>query len=560
MRKQSLSQPWALDIALIIFIVGLLYFILLGTRPLFVPDEGRYAEIAREMANSGNYITPYLNGIKYFEKPALFYWLAAIAIKIGGLNLWSLRFVNACLALLGCLATYFTAYQLYDRKTAQLSAFILATTMLYFVMGHMINLDLTVSVFLAISLFAFIIGFSRQRSHTQISSLSHQFYFILAAFASALAVLTKGLIGIVFPSMIIFFWLLFTHEWRMLKTINYFALISIFLSVAAPWHMLVGHRNPEFYYFYFIEQHFLRYATDSIGHYQPIWFFIPALIFGLFPWIVFLPQSICKRFTSKTDLFLLIWAISIFVFFSFSRSKLIPYILPVFPPLTILIARYLNNPSVLGMKIGVNLLLILTILISAFLIIFIRQTPLPDTKVASIYISIGSVILLFGTTSAYILTYIKKISSAIKVIILTSGLFLLITLAALPAIDTRTILPLAQTLQPILTPHDEVITFNQYYQDLPFYLNRQVRILNWRNELSFGMLHQQNAHEWLIDDQAFWTAWNSHQRVFVIIANEELSKLQKQFPAASIYVLTKTINNTLISNVKVFPYNELPPA
>lgn len=547
MRKQS--QPWASDIAFIIFIVGLLYFILLGTRPLFVPDEGRYAEIAREMSISGDYITPYLNGIKYFEKPALFYWLAAIAIKIGGLNLWSLRFVNACLAILGCLATYLTAYQLYDRKTALLAAFILATTMLYFVMGHMINLDLTVTVFLAISLFAFIIGYHRQQSNKFISSTRYKFYFIFAAAGSALAVLTKGLIGIVFPAMIIFIWLLLTHEWRMLKKINYLAFISIFLLVAVPWHMIVGHHNPEFYYFYFIEQHFLRYATNSVGHYQPIWFFIPALIFGLFPWIVFLPQSLCKRFVLKTDAFLLVWAISIFVFFSFSQSKLIPYILPIFPPLAILIARYLNKPSPLGMKIGVNLLLVMTILISAFLFIFIRQTPLPDPKIAIIYINIGSAILLLGATTAYILTYIKQISSAIKVIIFMSSLFLLITLAALPAIDTRTILPLAQKLQPILKPQDEVITFNQYYQDLPFYLRRQVRILNWRNELSFGMLHQENAREWLIDDNVFWKIWNSHKRVFVIIANEELSELQKHTPQATIYILGKTINNALISNL-----------
>ena len=151
-------STWWIDTLFLLFFLGTLYFILLGTRPLFVPDEGRYAEIAREMVTTGDYLTPYLNGIKYFEKPILFYWLESLAIKTMGLNLWSLRSVNAFLGILGCLLTYITGRQLYNRTTGLLAALILGTSMLYFIMAHMISLDLTVTVFLSTCLYAFILG------------------------------------------------------------------------------------------------------------------------------------------------------------------------------------------------------------------------------------------------------------------------------------------------------------------------------------------------------------------------------------------------------------------
>lgn len=538
---QKELRPFLIDITLLSLLIGLLYFILLGVHPLFVPDEGRYAEIAREMADNNNYITPYLNGIKYFEKPPLFYWMSTLALKIGGINLWSLRTVNGILALLGCLATYFAALKLYDnRKTALWSAAILATSTLYFVMGHMISLDLPVSVFLAFSLYAFIIGYHQQQP----------VYFVIASAAAALAVLTKGLIGIVFPGLIISMWILLVNEWKILKEINYVAVISVFLVIAVPWHILVGFYNPEFYYFYFIKQHILRYATESIGHYQPIWFFIPVLFFGFFPWVIFLPQALSKKFNNKADIFLLVWIVSIFLFFSFSKSKLIPYILPIFPPLAILIARYFQNASSFSIKISINLLLMIATIISVLLIIFAMHTPLPNPKLALIFLGASAAILILGFAISYVLVYKNRIIAAINCMVIISGLFILSILGSLPAIDTRTILPLAQQLQVMLKEEDEIVSFNQYYQDLPFYLQRKVRILNWRNELRFGMLHQSNATTWLINDATFWQLWFSDKRVFVILAKDELTQLEKLYPQLSFHVIASTLKNVLMSNTE----------
>lgn len=554
------SDSWWIDIFFLTLVIGSLFFILLGNRPLFVPDEGRYADIAREMVASGDYITPYLNGIKYFEKPILFYWLSAAAIKVAGLNIWALRCVNALIGLIGCLLTYFTGRKLYGRNTGLLAALILGTSTLYFVMAHMISLDLPVTVLLAGSLYAFLLG-SRE-----MPGLPRRLYFWGAATAAAFAVLTKGLIGIVFPALIIGTWITIMGEWRLLKRMYLPSCMLIFLLIAAPWHLLVGHRNPEFFYFYFIEQHFLRYATMDVGHYQPIWFFIPHLLIGFFPWIVFLPQTIAtllqksfkQRGEYKTEIFFLLWAVLIFTFFSFSKSKLIPYILPVFPPLAMLTAHYLQagyakqrthcTAACLGIKTGYLFLILLAATIAGAFYWFINHTSLPDPNAARTYIYLAAFILVMGSVIACFYAF-RNLSKALALTIVSTWLFLLLILASLPYVDTRTILPLATIIKPVLQPQDVVVTYNQYYQDLPFYLERRISILNWRNELTFGMRHQ-DTHEWMIDDTAFWRDWHSDKRVFAIASKEEYLHLQQKYPQETFYLLGRTINNVLISNRK----------
>ncbi|MBV9576055.1 MAG: phospholipid carrier-dependent glycosyltransferase, partial [Gammaproteobacteria bacterium] len=506
------------DILFLLFFLGTLFFILLGTKPLFVPDEGRYAEIAREMAASGNFITPHLNGIKYFEKPVLFYWLAVAAIKIGGLNLWSLRSINALLGLLGCLMTYWCGCRLYNRTTGLLAALILGTSVLYFVMIHMISLDIPVTVFLTASLYCFLLSCQGPPKLTQ------RYFMWTAAIAAGLAVLSKGLIGIVFPILIISTWLTLTHQWQRIKSFFLPSSIFIFLLITLPWHTLVSLSNPEFFHFYFIEQHFLRYTTTEIGHYQPVWFFLPILIIGLFPWIFFLPQAILlslRQICNKprayhADIFFLLWAFLIFIFFSFSKSKLIPYILPVFPPLAILIARYLQQmialkTFTLGIKIACSGLLITAIMTTFAIPYYLSSTVLPHPQLAALYLYLALLFFFIGSLLACFYAF-HNTAKFLTMIFASTCLSLMMILAAIPAIDTRTIRPLAIPLKSLMKPQDEIITYNQYFQDLPFYLERRVSILNWRNELSYGMQYQ-NTHAWMIDDDTFWQRFHSKQRV-----------------------------------------------
>lgn len=548
----SSASTWFTDIIFLSLLIGLFFWLGLGARPLFVPDEGRYAEIAREMIVRHDYVTPYLNGIKYFEKPPFFYWMEVAAIKIGGLNLWSIRSVNAFLALFGCVITYTTARSIYNRSTGLVAAFILATSCLYFVMTHMVSLDLPVTVFLSATLYAFILG----TRHRQLK-IAHR-YFILAAAMAAIAVLTKGLIGIVFPGMIATVWLVTNNQWRVLKRIPFISCIIVFLIIAAPWHYLVGQRNPEFFYFYFVEQHILRYTNMEIGHYQPAWFFIPTLIVGFFPWIVFLPQAIIKQWpgvwksktTTSADVFFMLWAAIVFVFFSFSKSKLIPYILPVFPPIAILTAHYLtmamkHKPSP-GVKAGLCVLVIFATYIGYMFIKFSHSEGLPNPAEAYYWLSKAAAILIIGSVIATYYAW-RNTCHAVIALVITSLLFLATLFTAIPAIDTRTILPLATTLKPLLKPNDIVVTYDQYYQDLPFYLERTVSVLNWRNELTFGMEHQDN-HDWLINDATLLQQWQSKRRVFIVMSLTEYEGFKHDKRIHNIHVIDKTTKNILISN------------
>lgn len=552
MWAKNTNQNWWSDIILLTLLLGLFYFFLLGSRPLFVPDEGRYAEIAREMVTSGNFITPYLNDIKYFEKPVLFYWLTAAAIKAFGVNIWAVRIPSALLGLFGCLFTYITIRKLYDRVSGLLAAFILSTSALYFVMSHMVSLDLPVTIFISSTLYAFLLGVQEPKG------TSRRLWLWCAAVFAGLAVLTKGLIGIVFPGMIIVSWIALTGQWALLGQLYLPSCILIFFLVAAPWHLLVGHRNPEFFYFYFIEQQFLRYTQKDIGHYQPVWFFIPAFIAGFFPWIVFLPQTIANAIKNKLgsnnpkkylELFFLLWFGLIFLFFSFSKSKLIPYILPTFPPVAILTARYFvsswENHKRLGIGLGLLALLLLIGGLGYFAYQFTHGTPLPDTHLANITINIAIVVLFVGTVLA--LFTLRNLKLCLSLLILATAIFLLSLLAAFPAIDSRTILPLANTLKPLLTPQTEVITYGQYFQDLPFYLSRRVTIVNWQNELTFGMEHQ-DTQDWMIDDNQFKQRLQGNKRLFVVMSKDSLDQWQKTHPAEKLFLVDETLTNVLVSN------------
>src|SRR5574337_68433 len=143
------------DLVLLTVLIGALFGIMLGNRPLSVPDEGRYVEIPREMATTGDYLTPRLNGIKYFEKPVLFYWLEAFSIRLFGLDESGLRLWPALFALFGCLAVYAAGKRLFGRRAGFLAAIVLSTSVLYYALSRVIILDMPVSVLLTVSMLSF---------------------------------------------------------------------------------------------------------------------------------------------------------------------------------------------------------------------------------------------------------------------------------------------------------------------------------------------------------------------------------------------------------------------
>jgi 4-amino-4-deoxy-L-arabinose transferase-like glycosyltransferase len=541
---------WWQDIFLITIMLSLFFSIFLGIRPLNVPDEARYSEIAREMVISGDYITPRLNTIKYFEKPVFFYWIEASAIRFFGFSEGALRLPTLLFGLIGCLVTYITARSLFDRRSGWFASFALATSVLYFSMAHTITLDMAVSVLLTLCLSAFILAIDMPLGLRRSTLLLSAYAF------AALAVLTKGLVGLLLPATIIGIWILLCNQWRCLAKINLLCGIGVFLAIVVPWHALVQQANPEFFHFYFIEQQFLRYLTLYARRYQPDWFFIPVLILGFFPWIVFLFQALrhhwpatwSDRITQKKSLFLILWAAVIFAFFSFSKSKLIPYILPILPPLAMLVGHYISvhtdqNPSIF--RKAFLAIFCMAVLISVGLFLTPYFDEVNDSTLSSIFLYGMGFCLLLGTSLSIMYAYRLLPKPALAILFSTMSVFLILTNVAVAAVDTRSIKPLVIVLEQYLKPKDEVIAYHHYYQDLPFYLQRRVTVVECRGELDFGMRHQ-NTRTFMINDAEFWQRFNAQPPIYAVMRLTTYKKLETLHP--NMHLLATTKDNVLVTN------------
>ncbi len=477
-------STWFKDVLLLTLLTSLLFGMFLGLPNLSAPDELRYSEIPREMIVNQDYIIPTINGVKYFEKPPLFYWMQVASIKVFGLNEWSLRSATALMGLIGVIATYLFGRRIYNRKTGWFAGIILSSMSLYFAMAHVITLDMTVSVFMTIGLYAFFLAI-KSKSFTLLC---------LGFFSAAAAMMTKGLIGIMLPGLIIALWLTFFRQWHRLNWRHMIIGLGLFLVLVTPWHAVAQLRAPEFLHFYFIEQQFLRYTTSIANRYQPCYFYIPIVIFGTVPWMFFLPQSLMflknfswrHRWHYEHELFLVIWFVCIFLFFSASNSKLIPYVLPCFPPLALLIARHLAAKKEQFTK-----------------------------KFAYIYMATAAVLIAAVISVNYF--------------------------------DSHTIKSLIFKIKPKITSQDEIVAYHGYHQDLPFYLQRIITVNESYDELDFGTSHG-NTSAWMVHEHEFKKRWLSQRTLYVFISKRKYAQFVTMYPKHPGTIVASEKNNLVITN------------
>lgn len=499
----------------------------MGNRPFASPDEGRYVEIPREMVVTGDYVTPRLDGMKYFEKPPLFYWMQAASIKIAGINETSMRFWVVFFAILGCLSVFFVGTKCYSRNIGVMSAGILATSLIYYCHSRLIILDLVLSVFLCGSLWAFFLAFVKENQ-----SKIPKKYLITTMYAlSAFACLTKGLIGAILPGFVVFLWMLFTNNWKKLKEILYIPGILVFLAIFLPWHILVAKKNHDFLYYYFYVEHFLRYTTNFHHRYQPPWFFIQIIVAGMIPWTGFslvslknlLKKSICKN---SESIFLSCWIFGIFGFFSFSSSKLIPYILPIVPPMALVTAVFLDKCNKKEFFIGatINIVLFLVVGIVYYLvknkISGVLQSA--DAKIL-LNIIIGSLIAISVVFLFAIFSKIpKKIAVVICVFLSGNMLWTLNKFAPYYQNEKRpSTKKVAKYVRMNKTKDDLVFIYNYYYQDFPIYLNDTTGVVNFVGELEFGANSEPQKSN-LISEEKFWKLWNTtKKRIFLVLSRSD---------------------------------------
>jgi 4-amino-4-deoxy-L-arabinose transferase-like glycosyltransferase len=533
------SGGWGRDLVWLALALGLLFGAVLGARALWGPDEGRYVEIAREMAASGDCVTPRLNGVKYFEKPPLFYWLEAGAIHLFGLREWAMRLVPALFALLGCLAVYAAGRRLFGRRAGLLAAAVLATSPLYYFLANAVTLDMAVSALLTIALLAFLVARAEPEGRLR-RNLLWSFYLALA-----LATLTKGLIGIIIPGMILVVWMVLVGEWGLPRRMRLVSGTALFLVVAAPWHALVARANPEFLWFYFIHEHVLRYLTKIHDRYEPPWYFVPILLGGLIPWTVFLWPALRAalpvswrdrrdRRKWKVELFLILWAGLIFGFFSLSDSKLIPYILPVAPPLALLLGRHLagvwEGRGDRELRIACAVLLVfagglgLAFALAPYLV---GGQPKMAHYLAILgggaYLMAGS--LLFLGIVPLVFALRRRRVQALAAIFAGAILFVSTLMACGSVFNTeRSTRSLALWLKPRLRAEDRVVTYRTYIQELPVYLERRITVAGWLGELEMGT-QVEDTSGWMIDLGAFDRLWRAPGTVYLLTQEDRFRKL-----------------------------------
>ena len=318
------------------------YLLRLGAAGLYDPNEGQYAEIPREMLLLGDWVTPHFNFIRYFEKPPLLYWLTALAYSLLGVSQFSARIVTACAAVAGIGIVYGIGRDLWGRRAGVTSGLILATCFGHFIFSRIVLTDMLFTVLLAASFWGLLRGL--------LADSPRPAAMLVAYGGVGLAILTKGLIGLVFPVLTVGAFLLVSWDRTLLRRLDLLRGSFIFLAVVAPWHILVGLRNEGFFWFYFVNEHVLRFlAKRDIMDYapMPVLTYLAMVAVWMFPWCVFLPAALWRYLPRRRPqtreqqgiLFVTIWAVAVIGFFAFSPSRLEYYSMPAFPALALFVGR-----------------------------------------------------------------------------------------------------------------------------------------------------------------------------------------------------------------------------
>jgi 4-amino-4-deoxy-L-arabinose transferase-like glycosyltransferase len=340
--KSAARTGWTILIVATLYVC---YFSHLGAIGFVGPDEPRYAWVARDMAETGDWVTPRLYGKPWFEKPPLFYWGAALCFKLFGVSEAAARLPSAISALLATLAMAWLALRLYGAETARWLLLLLPTTVGMIGFSHAAATDMPFTGMLTIAMVAatVVLGLTKDEN-APILPRTPWLALVLFGFFLGLAVLAKGPAAIILFGGAVFFWALFTKRWRVALRLLHPVAIGAFCLTALPWYILCARRNPDFLRVFLIEHNFKRYLTPEFQHIQPFWFYVPVLLVAVLPWISIFLWSLVKgtaklwhtRSAPDSTWLFIWWAGFCLLFFSVSKSKLPGYVLPTLPSIALI--------------------------------------------------------------------------------------------------------------------------------------------------------------------------------------------------------------------------------
>jgi 4-amino-4-deoxy-L-arabinose transferase-like glycosyltransferase len=508
------------------------------------PDEARYAEIPREMLASGDFVTPRLNGVPYLEKPPLLYWANAAALRLLGLTPWTARLPTRLFGLGTVLTLLFGTAAIWGTPAGLAAAILYLAAPLGFAFSRVNLTDAPLTFFFTLTLFLARAALLRRDAGRPWVIPS-----ALAGLAGGGGFLSKGLVAVVLPGAILFLWCVATRRMRFLPSLLFGPVLPVFLLAAAPWFLLAESRNPGFLQFFFIHEHFQRFSTSAAQRPGPIYYFVLIFLAGFLPGVPFFLSSLKKawRRDQPEALFFLIWFAVVLVFFSLSRSKLPPYLMPAFPAAAALAARALFDGRPAGPGAW-RVSAFLATLLPAFVILDpTARAWVRDFRLAPIAIS-GFAVLLLGTWAA---PQVAKRGAALALGALAAGWTGFAVMAALawprvpPATDPHAICAAAAAA--VRRDGASVVGYQAYLQNLPLALESPIPLANYVGELEPQFERLPEIREALFwTRERFWSQWRSDKRCAALIRRRDLPEFEASGVPAR--VLASSPKHLLLSN------------
>jgi len=412
---------------LLLFFFISLYILPLGARKLVVPDETRYAEIPREMIESNDWVVPHFNGLRYFEKPVLGYWVHACSLVLFGENNFAIRLPSALSVGLSALLIYMLIFKVLKKREKEkdqisiVAAFIFLSSFEVFTIANSPVLDNLFSFFLTASIVSFYFA-----SEASKQSGKEKWFLILSGIACGLAFLTKGFLAFAIPVIVLAPYLIWQKRYIDLFRMTWLPILSAII-VALPWSILIHLREPDYWRFFFWHEHIRRFLAHNAQHKRFFLYFFFSSPGIFLPWFFLIPSAIIglkeklKPGNSEARLvrFSICWFVFPFLFFSFSHGKLLTYVLPCFPPFAILMAfgllQIATNPKQnkffqRGLIVNCILFIIFLVVFSVLQIIGFKGAPLySQTWKTVMMINSLIFIILFCYWSFQTQSRIKKI-------------------------------------------------------------------------------------------------------------------------------------------------------
>jgi 4-amino-4-deoxy-L-arabinose transferase-like glycosyltransferase len=526
---RSAALPLRAGIVLLALAI-VVWFANLDARRLIKSDEGRYAEIAREMVASGDWITPRLNDIKYFYKPPLQYWATAAAYRLFGVDEWTARLWNALTGLATVLFTAYFAARLFGRERGVVAGIVAGSSALLVALAHVLTLDMGLTFFMTATLGGFLLA---QRD----GAAAHEARrWMMVAWASmALGVLSKGLPALVLPAAVLVLYALWQRDFAPWTRLHIGRGLLLFFAIAAPWFVAVSLANPEFPRYFFWHEHVERFLTRVHGRYEPWWYFIPVLAGGLLPWTLLAPRALALgarrdaglRFQPARVLWL--WVVVIVVFFSASSSKLASYVLPVVPAFAVLLALALAQSSARALRWALAPVAAGALAAAAatpwLARLQSREIPAELYAAFSPWVAGSMLVLAAGLLAALWLDARGRRAGALA----TAGLAGLLCMqgvvtghdAFAPAQSAAAI---AQRIRPHLRPGVPFYSVNFYDHTLNFYLGRTVTLVEHKNEFEFGIA--QEPHRFVPTFDEFARRWAADAQALAITSRDYFPHVQ----------------------------------